>query len=116
MNSILLFCFSRNGFHLYKQGPNNYIDENHSRVIDDYKKITDGILEAYGKNKADEVELPDSDPESDEVMEFEASDNDEVFEFAASSEDEVMEFGPADDDEVLEFEPKTEEQDICLKS
>ena len=87
----------------------NYIDENHSRVIDDYKKITDGILEAYGKNKADEVELPDSDPESDEVMEFEASDNDEVFEFAASSEDEVMEFGPADDDEVLEFEPKTEE-------
>ena len=40
----------------------NYIDENHSRVIDDYKKITDGILEAYGKNKADEVELPDSDP------------------------------------------------------
>ena len=87
----------------------NYIDENHSRVIDDYKKITDGILEAYGKNKADEVELPDSDSESDDVMEFEASDNDEVFEFAASSEDEVMEFGPADDDEVLEFEPKTEE-------
>ena len=85
----------------------SYIDENHSRVIDDYKKITDGILEAYGKNKADEVELPDSD--SDEVMEFEASDNDEVFEFAASSEDEVMEFGASDDDEVLEFEPKTEE-------
>ena len=85
----------------------NYIDENHLRVIDDYKKITDGILEAYGKNKADEVELPDSD--SDEVMEFEASDNDEVFEFAASSEDEVMEFGASDDDEVLEFEPKTEE-------
>ncbi len=85
----------------------SYIDENHLRVIDDYKKITDGILEAYGKNKADEVELPDSD--SDEVMEFEASDNDEVFEFAASSEDEVMEFGASDDDEVLEFEPKTEE-------
>lgn len=85
----------------------SYIDENHLRVIDNYKKITDGILEAYGKNKADEVELPDSD--SDEVMEFEASDNDEVFEFAASSEDEVMEFGASDDDEVLEFEPKTEE-------
>ena len=95
-----------------------YIDENHSRVLAEYKKISDGILEAYGKphpeedssqeSESDEEVMEFGPSDDEEVFEFEAS-GDEVLEFADSNDDEVMEFSPSGDDEVMEFGPETEE-------
>ena len=79
-----------------------FINSNHSRFIDDYTALCEGIGSALG--------LKDENADSpDEVMEFGPGGDDEVMEFGPGSDDEVMEFGPSGDDEAMEFEPESEE-------
>ena len=79
-----------------------FINSNHSRFIDDYTALCEGIGSALG--------LKDENADSpDEVMEFGPGSDDEVMEFGPSGDDEVMEFGPSGDDEAMEFEPESEE-------
>ena len=85
----------------------NYISENHLRVMEKYLKVGDGILEALGENRP-EIK-PDDRAKKSEPKKTSDSSDDEVLEFGPGSDDEVLEFGPAGDDDVIEFAPVSEE-------